>query len=244
MLGSVSPRPVNSGVRSLDYSVRRYFMDKIDPQKIEVPEELKEYTKSFRVFVDEFKEESDRAAVIIGTAKLDYSLYQILTKYLVPSVSNSDELLEGDSPLSTFSARINICYRLGLIDSKFARALHLTRKIRNSFAHEVSGGKLDSGPHRDRIKELIAPFAQTEAFKDFRKAFAHDKTGAAGDFFTILTMMIMRLDAIFSNLPPLSPAKIYPLIPPGYEGVFKRLEASANKSDNGKSSKKGKRTKK
>lgn len=205
-----------------------------DPKKSGDADEVLEYRLIFNAFVDEFKGESDRAAVIIGTAKLDYSLYQILTKFLIPGVSNSDELLEGDSPLSTFSSRINVCYRLGIIDAKFARALHLTRRIRNSFAHEVSGGRLDLGPHRDRVRELIAPFCQTAAFKDFRKLWMHDKTGAVADFFTILALMIARLEGIFRHLPPLSQTDASTLIPSEYKTVLKDTDAASNSSDDNK----------
>jgi hypothetical protein len=113
------------------------------------PENKNEVGGEFRAFFDEFKNETDRAAVIVGAAKLDYLLYQILGRYLLPITgTKDDELLEGDSPLSTFSSRINLCHRLGLIDTQFARSLHLVRKIRNTFAHEVSGCRLGTPPPR------------------------------------------------------------------------------------------------
>src|SRR5438128_2585584 len=90
----------------------------------------------FKRFAEDFKSESDRAAVILGAAKLDMMLFQILQARLVSCATGKDELLEGDNPLSTFSARINVAFRLGLITSELARALHLVRRIRNSFAHE------------------------------------------------------------------------------------------------------------
>lgn len=180
-----------------------------------------DYHKAFGEFIKEFKGESDRAAVIIGTAKLDYLLYQVLSKYLRPVSGNNDDLLEGDSPLATFSSRINICYRLGIIDAQFARALHLTRKIRNAFAHEVSGCKLDSGPHKDRIRELAAPFTRSPAFTDIKKIFIHDKTGATADFITILAMMILRLEiGIFRHVEPISGDAEYSIIPPDYESAL------------------------
>ena len=183
------------------------------------------FDDAFDEFVAEFKGESDRAAVIIGAAKLDYLLYQILTKYLIPNAGNTDELLDGDSPLSTFSSRINICYRLGIIDAAFARALHLTRRIRNSFAHEVTGGKLDSGPHRDRIRELAAPYAQTTAYTDAKRAFMHDKTGAAADFFTVLSILVLRLGGIFDEIESLSSENSHGLFPPGeYVSPYKDEE--------------------
>jgi len=113
--------------------------------------------KAFKDFMGEFNEESDRAAVIIGIARLDTVLLQILQKVMVPSTGNDDELLEGDSPLGTFHARIHCAFRLGLIDASVARALHICRRIRNTFAHELAGSSLDAGSHRERIRELILP---------------------------------------------------------------------------------------
>jgi hypothetical protein len=73
--------------------------------------------KVYKTFVEEFRSESDRAAVILGVAKLDVVMYQIIQQALLPSASSNDELLDGDTPLSTFSAKINFLYRLGIIDA-------------------------------------------------------------------------------------------------------------------------------
>lgn len=62
----------------------------------------------FAEFVTEFKKESDRAAVILGAAKLDLLLYQIITKVLRPNASSNDDLFDGDAPLSTFHAKIHL----------------------------------------------------------------------------------------------------------------------------------------
>jgi hypothetical protein len=121
---------------------------------------------AFEEFFNDFKAESDRAAVILGAARIDLGLYHLLQHTLPPNTSRSDELLEGDSPSPTFSLRINICYRLGLIDAELTRSLHLIRRIRNIFAHEASGSSLDSGSHRGRIRGLRTPFLK---FKGFTK---------------------------------------------------------------------------
>ncbi|MDP2302071.1 MAG: hypothetical protein Q8N03_06580 [Ignavibacteria bacterium] len=176
----------------------------------------------FYEFVNEFIAESDRAAVILGTAKLDFLLYQILTKYFIPVAGSSDDLLEGDSPLTTFSSKINICYRLGIIDTQFARTLHLIRKIRNSFAHEISGCNLDTGPHMDRIREMVAPFSKSEAFKDVQRAFVDKKTGIAADYFTILTLIVIKLESIFSKIEPLLQNEMSKLIPQKYTSIYKQ----------------------
>ena len=148
----------------------------------------------FRAFVDEFKNESDRAAVILGAAKIDSLLAQLLDRYLLPSLSSKDELLEGDSPLATFSARINVAYRLGLITADFAKSLHLFRRIRNSFAHEVTGVSLESGPHADRITSLLLPVRKLPFFTYFRNSFI-GPSSASNDFRACVALMAGRLEA-------------------------------------------------
>lgn len=159
----------------------------------------------FRRFAKEFSEETDRAAVILGTAKLDILLYQILQRFLLPEASSTDELLDGDAPLSSLSSKIKMAYRLGLIDSEFARALHLVRRIRNSFAHELSGVSLDSGAHRDRVRELIAPF---KAIPNWDKVFLHkffeDRPGPGGEFRAAVALLSIRLEGLFNKVKPLS----------------------------------------
>ena len=59
--------------------------------------EAQEVVKAFTDFLDKFKEESDRAVVIVGVAKLDSLLYQILKKALLPSPT---------SVMSTLNCRI------------------------------------------------------------------------------------------------------------------------------------------
>lgn len=153
----------------------------------------------FMAFIDEFKSESDRAAVILGAAKLDNILYQILNKILLPPPSGNDELLDNDNPLSTFSSRINICYRLGLIDAEFSRTLHLIRKIRNTFAHEISWANLNSGNYWDRIREMSNIFKQCkEYFKLQDMLFDSDKSHST-DFKSVLTISMVRLNIIMDS---------------------------------------------
>lgn len=149
---------------------------------------------AFNIFVEEFKGENDRAAVILGAAKLDSLLMQILDRFLLPSLSSNDELLDGDSPLSTFNARINVCYRLGLISSEFAKSLHLVRRIRNAFAHDTSGCSLSTGAHTDRLKSLLLPLRPLPYFSEFRDHFFGEATPAA-EFRACLAMMAARLES-------------------------------------------------
>src|SRR5438445_11830774 len=94
----------------------------------------------FDTFVEGIIDEKmERPLLIISTAKIDDLLFCILSKYLCPkSSADKDDLLEGDQPIGSFSARIKLCFRLGIIDEGFYKVLERTRKIRNQGAHRIA----------------------------------------------------------------------------------------------------------
>ncbi len=109
----------------------------------------------FDTLYQEFDKETDRAAVILTAAIMDDLLRMLVAARLVPVSSSNDELFDGaNAPLGTYSSRIEIAYRLGLISIKFARDLHLVRKIRNDFAHNVRGCSFEDARVKSRIVEL------------------------------------------------------------------------------------------
>ena len=166
-------------------------------------------------FVDEFKTESDRAAVLLGSAKIDALLYQILDQFLKPTVGSRDDLLDSDGALGTFSAKINIVYRLRLLDDKFCRALHLIRKIRNTFAHEVKAGSLNEGAHSSRVIELIAPIKDTWYYKGIKGYHFGKSEDVSQDFKACLVIIVGRLSKLYSTTKELSiPEDPLPFIDP------------------------------
>jgi len=112
---------------------------------------------------DEFAEElllenQPRAIVILAAAKVDMQLRSIIEAFLLPKrggAKDQDELLDGDNPLATFSSRIKLCYRAGLIDDSLARALDKLRGIRNQAAHWISFG-ISHAPLNDQVKNLTS----------------------------------------------------------------------------------------
>ena len=165
--------------------------------------------------INEFKKESDRATVIIGAAKLDALLYLLLSQYLLPSTTGRDELLDGDNPLGTFSVKINLSYRLGLINSHFCKSLHLIRKIRNSFAHEVKGCSLKEGGHSDRVNQLSLPFKKYEDYAYWLKIFFEKKEDPATDFRLVLSICIFRIGTAINYAENITKDGV-DLIPPGW----------------------------
>ena len=103
----------------------------------------------------EFDKESDRAAVILVGSIVDELLKSLLSAHLVAVTSSKDDLFDGpNAPLSDFNARIEMAYRLGIVSVKFTRDLHLIRKIRNEFAHNIHGCSFNDARVSSRIVEL------------------------------------------------------------------------------------------
>ena len=94
--------------------------------------------------------------------------------------------------------KINICYRLGLLSAEFTRALHIVRRIRNAFAHELSGAHLDSGPQADRVNALLFPLRPMPFFGKFRRFFFGNDPSVSSDFKACLALMAGRLQGLLS----------------------------------------------
>lgn len=111
----------------------------------------------FDSFVEDLLgERNARPVIIVGASRIDDLLFRILKKFLLPKSakkSQQDELLEGDNPIGTFSSRIKMVYRLGIIDVKLFLALERVRALRNKSAHSIEFDPQKS-PIRDHISEL------------------------------------------------------------------------------------------
>ena len=156
----------------------------------------------FLEYVVELKKESDRAAVILGAAQLDNLLEQILLKVLLPNPQSKDDLFNGNGPLITFSAKINLTYRLGIIDAPLTRNLHLIRKIRNDFAHASGACKLSSGEHKDRVMELNTTVRNHSMYEGLYESFKDQVEAIRIDFFIVLGIQITALQTAIINSPP------------------------------------------
>lgn len=126
-------------------------------------------TDSLKQFHEMLSSESDRGCVIVSAAIFDDILSGLLKQKLVPSIDKKDELFDnGSAALSSFSARIDLAYRLGLLKRNFRSTLHLVRKIRNDFAHVSEPNTFESSKVKSRIlqifnlnKEIMDAFTET-----------------------------------------------------------------------------------
>jgi hypothetical protein len=157
------------------------------------------------IFDGEFKKESDRASVILAASIFDNVLTELLKNHFVSNAASSDDLFDGaNAPLSTFSAKITISHRLGLISSTFARDLHLIRRIRNEFAHNVQGCSFEDTRVKSRTVELYksTDYAlKSEHRKDYPE-------GPRGDFMLVCSWMLWSLSADVQRCPNLQNAEL------------------------------------
>lgn len=136
-------------------------------------------------FTDEIRDESDRAAIVLGTALVHECLRALLQKALVPPRNkearkgdiDQDELLGIDRPLSTLSACSNACYRLGLISDAEAENMKWIGKIRNDFSHKPGTSNADAEPYRSWIDKLAWPIHSPTFQEEYmRKHFGEERT--------------------------------------------------------------------
>jgi hypothetical protein len=163
--------------------------------------------------------ESERSAVVLGAERVNVSLESSLKKFLRACPDNKDTLFSSDGALGTFSRKIELAYRLGLIDLKFKQALHLVRRLRNDFAHAITVEKLQDGAHANRVAALFdlmntdddsaTPIALifTNAAKEVGKELG-DKTA---HYLGSVMMLLLKLEMASFHLQPPTidiPAKI------------------------------------
>lgn len=169
------------------------------------------HVREFKRFVMEFSKESERALVVLTAARLDLLLYRILQRHLVPDTAKADDFFENQGPGATFSNKIMLAYRLGLIDRQFASSLNLIRRIRNDFAHEPTDCSLTTGKYRDQVRSLCAPFKKSEFFEYFREHCFSDESDVRIEYMTLLGITIIRLEYLFEALPAVDPTDAWPL---------------------------------
>ena len=151
----------------------------------------------------EFAPESDRGAALVAGAMLDEALKSLLAKRFVPPMKKDQDVLRRDAPLSTFSARINAAYQMGLISSYLARDLHVIRSIRNEFAHHLFEYTFDS----PKVKNWVMVLEQASDYNRRQPKTRADigPPGTRWDFLGIAAWILYSLQRDIEEMEPLQP---------------------------------------
>ena len=107
--------------------------------------------------IEEIKKQSDRAAAILAVSFLEDRLAALLQARLVDEPKIVRKMFSGSGPLATFSAKIDMCFLLGIIEKSRHRELHLVRNIRNKFAHGLEALTFETPEIRDQCETLAPP---------------------------------------------------------------------------------------
>lgn len=159
---------------------------------------------------EEFHGGGDRSCVISACSIVDHLLGEILKDFLLPNPNSRDPLFdEPTAPLSNFSSRINMAFRLGLIGNRLSRDLHKLRKIRNDFAHSFESRSLSEQAYQDRVNAVISSLELEEkAPKMFDKPY----DSVRGRFIICIILILVHLECINEQRLRLNPCK--------YDGVL------------------------
>lgn len=118
--------------------------------------ELQPFSDELMGFLVDLAEEGERALVIGGVARIDVVLERLLKAVLRPHSGGDDNLFDPDRPLGSFSAKISLAWRMGLLDTETERSLQMIRKIRNDFAHAETRISLSDAAITSRVRELAS----------------------------------------------------------------------------------------
>jgi DNA-binding MltR family transcriptional regulator len=113
-------------------------------------------------FLNEFINETDRAAAVLGGVYLESRLEELLRTKFVAMPELVEDLFKRQGALSSFSAKISIAYAVGLISLRSAEDLHSVRRIRNAFAHQLHGLSFKN----DKIIRLVDSLNFLNAVRD------------------------------------------------------------------------------
>jgi len=151
----------------------------------------------FDSFVEDLLgEKLERPLIIVGASKIDDLLLSILSKLLfIPKKNDEDDLLKGDNPLSTFSSRIKLVYRLGIIDEGLLKVLEQVRKLRNLCAHSIEFN-INRSPVREHISELKKLTINRQSFILTRTRFFQNPFKSNEDLQCIFITICVILESI------------------------------------------------
>lgn len=107
-------------------------------------------------FFDESNKPTDRTVIILSMALIDDSLTELLKLHLKPSLAKGDnDVLFGLAhSISNIAPKIELAYRMGIIDKQVANIFKQFARIRNVAAHNPDGFLLSVPPNIDKIASM------------------------------------------------------------------------------------------
>lgn len=156
---------------------------------------LTEKLLDFNSIIDSYENESDRAAAILAASYLDFYLEECI-KFVLVDDPSIEKLFEGTSALSTFSAKINMAFALGLLTEETKKNLHYIKKIRNHFAHHPTATSFNT----PQVRSWCSEFSLLSKYEDGTTInIANDVPEPRKKFLHVLGLCMLGLEIITRN---------------------------------------------
>lgn len=149
---------------------------------------LEPYNRVVRMY----HKDSDRAAGVLAASYLDDYLKRRLEQTLVDH-KECRSLFKGMNPLSSFKARTEIAFAVGLLSESIHDDLNLIREVRNKFAHHPDEISFET----KEIKDLCDRLSTARGIPTERgEPFTVDD--ARGQFLMAVAINLMGIDQLFT----------------------------------------------
>jgi hypothetical protein len=175
------------------------------------PEALR-VAESARTIALQMLEERGRGAVLVGVARVDSALENLLQAVMGPAPAKGDCLFLPERPLGSLGAKAALASRLGLIDPAVAQALAVLRKLRNAFAHSAESASLADPVHSARLAEVVSQARSNPLWSPLETVLAAQPPSLHGpldpalrDYILLITILVAFLEATAQQLQPMRP---------------------------------------
>ncbi len=189
------------------------------PEPISSPELVA--AQAARTIALQMLEERGRGAVLVGVARVDAALENLLQAVMAPATGKGDGLFLPERPLGSIGAKVALASRLGLIDGPVERALNVLRKLRNAFAHSAESASLGDAAHSSRLAEVYVDARANPLWAPLETVLAAQPPSVHGplepalrDYILLITILVAFLEATAQQLRPMQPPVVM-----GFSGV-------------------------
>ena len=151
--------------------------------------------------------EKGRGAILVGAARIDTALENLLKSVMAPGSPKDDNLFKPERPLGTFSAKIALAARLSLIEKPVEKAIQAVRKTRNDFAHSFDGICISDEQHQSRLAEAFADARKNPLWVPMEALLMKAKIEKPlRDYIVLVTVLVAFMEACAHLQEKFSPA--------------------------------------
>lgn len=151
--------------------------------------------------------EKGRGAILVGAARIDTALENLLKSVMAPGSRKEDNLFKPERPLGTFSAKIALAARLSLIEKPVEKAIQAIRKTRNDFAHSFDSNSISDEQHISRLAEAYADARTNPLWAPVETLLTEAKIEKPlRDYIVLVTVLVAYMEACTHLQEKFSPA--------------------------------------